>query len=157
MKAGIYFAAVVSLPLSAMVAQASDRAADIETLTEKKIVIWPKLYAKRDADGLDAFLGDEFVVLNPDGSKRTKADEVKFLRETPPDNEESDFLYTIDDIVFPTDDMAIIYGHGDSTRETEDGKPCHHNYWSSNTLVRREGEWKAVFSHVSGVTCTPIK
>ena len=157
MKAGILLAAATVLSSGAACASASDREADIATLTEKKIVIWPKLYAERDADGLDAFLGDEFVVLNPDGTKRTKADELKFLRETPPDDEESDFLYTIDDIVFPTDDMAIIYGHGDSTRETEDGEPCHHNYWSSNTLVRREGEWKAVFSHVSGVTCTPIE
>ncbi len=54
------------------------------------------------------------------------------------------------------DSLAVVYGHGDSTRETDDGQPCHHNYWSSNTFIKQDGAWKPVFSHVSGVTCTKI-
>jgi len=53
--------------------------------------------------------------------------------------------------------VAVVYGHGDSTRETEDGQPCHHNYWSSNTFIKQEGGWRPVFSHVSGVTCTQLE
>ena len=143
--------------LTAACAVAGDRQDDIAVLTEKKIEVWPRLYAERDAAGLDEFLADGFKVLNPDGSVRTKAEEMAWLRDTPPDQEESDFLFTIDDIVFAADNVAIVYGHGDSTRENEDGQPCHHNYWSSNTFIRQNGIWKPVFSHISGVTCTPVK
>lgn len=135
-------------------ATASDRKDDIAVLTDKKVNVWPKLYADRDADGLDEFLAAGFKVLEPAGTVRTKAEELAWLRETPPDHRPSDFVFTIEEIVFAADDIAIVYGHGDSTRETEQGEPCHHNYWSSNTFVKRDGVWKPVFSHISGITCS---
>lgn len=142
--------------VAAPVAFAGDNQQDIAVLTEKKIVVWPRLYAERDADGLDEFLAAGFKVLEPDGSVRTKDEEIEWLRETPPDEEESDFLFTISEIFFADNGLAIVYGHGDSTRETEDGQPCRHNYWSSNTFIRQDDTWKPVFSHISGITCTPI-
>jgi len=139
------------------VAIAGDHQDDVADLTEKKVTVWPKLYAQRDAAGLDDFLADGFKVLEPDGSIRTKDDEIAWLRETPPDEERSDFLFTIEEIHFATNSIAIVYGHGDSTRVTEDDQPCHHNYWSSNTFIKQDGVWKPVFSHISGVTCTQIE
>jgi ketosteroid isomerase-like protein len=136
-------------------AVASDRQDDVAVLTEKKVDVWPRLYTERDADGLDEFLADGFKVLEPDGSVRTKVEEIAWLREAPPDQAQNDFLFTIEEIVFAADNVAIVYGHGDSTRENEDGQPCHHNYWSSNTFIRQGGTWKPIFSHISGVTCTP--
>lgn len=62
-----------------------------------------------------------------------------------------------EEIVFSTDNISIVYGHGDSMRKTEEGRPCHHNYWSSNTFIKKDGVWKPVFSHVSRVTCTPVE
>ena len=149
---------VLTLMLSGSLAAASanDRSDDIADLTEKKVYVWPRIYADRDADGLDRFLADDFRMLEPSGSVRSKAQEIEWLRETPPDEAQSDFLFTITEILFPNQDLAIVYGHGDSTRETDDGRPCHHNYWSSNTFIRQDGVWKPVFSHVSGVTCKPI-
>lgn len=138
-------------------ATAGDRQDDVTVLTEKKVFFWPRLYADRDAAGLDEFLADGFKVLEPDGTIRTKAEEVAWLRETPRDETQSDFIFTIEEIVFAADNIAIVYGHGDSTRATEDGQPCHHNYWSSNTFIREDGTWKPVFSHVSGIRCTPIE
>ena len=157
---GVVFAFVFLVSCTGLTissAAASDRQDDIAILTEKKVTVWPRLYAERDAAGLDEFLADGFKVLEPDGSIRTKVEEIDWLRETPPDQAQSDFLFTIEEIVFATDNIAIVYGHGDSTRETEDGQPCHHNYWSSNTFIRQDSVWKPVFSHISGVTCTPIK
>ncbi len=133
-----------------------DRQDDVAVLTEKKVFVWPKLYAERDADGLADFLADEFKVLEPDGTVRTREEEIAWLRATPKDDEKSDFLFTIEEIVFAGDYLAIVYGHGDSTRETEDGRPCHHNYWSSNTFMLTDGDWKPVFSHISGISCTPL-
>ena len=148
---------MLSVLLAVSTATAGDHEDDVANLTEKKVFVWPRLYAERDADGLDEFLADGFQVLEPGGAVRTKAEEIQWLRQTPPDTEQSDFIFTIDEILFPTNDLAIVYGHGDSTRETEDGRPCHHNYWSSNTFIRQDGVWKPVFSHVSGVTCEPIE
>ena len=138
-------------------ASAEERLDDIAILTEKKVAVWPRLYAERDADGLAAFLADGFRVLEPGGTVRTKEDEVRWLRETPPDDQPSDFLFTIADIVFASDNIAIVYGHGDSTRETKNGERCRHNYWSSNTFIKQDETWKPVFSHVSGISCTPIE
>ena len=158
MKIGLAAMTLVALgSLAFSTATAGDHEDDIAELTEKKVYVWPKLYAERDADGLDRFLADGFKVLEPGGGVRTKAEEMQWLRETPPDAEQSDFIFTIEEILFPTRDLAIVYGHGDSTRKTDDGQPCHHNYWSSNTFIRQGGVWKPVFSHVSGVTCEPIE
>lgn len=154
----VTFALLVSMSGHALAdATERDREDDIAVLTEKKVHQWPKLYAERDADGLADFLAYEFKVLEPNGTVRTRDEEVAWLRTTPRDEEESDFLFTIEEIVFAGDDLAIVYGHGDSTRETEDGQPCHHNYWSSNTFLRKGGTWKPVFSHISGISCTPIE
>ena len=150
----VFAACCTGLTISS--ATASDRQGDIAVLTEKKVSVWPRLYAERDAAGLEEFLADGFKVLEPGGSIRTKIEEVAWLKDTPPDNAQNDFVFTIEEIIFAADNIAIVYGHGDSTRETEDGRPCRHNYWSSNTFIRQGGVWKPVFSHVSGVTCTPI-
>ena len=40
---------------------------------------WPGLYAANDADGLAAFLADDFVLIG--GGVRTRADEVNWMRE----------------------------------------------------------------------------
>lgn len=69
------------------VAAASDRKSDVAVVTEKKISVWPKFYAERDADGLDKFLADGSRVLEPDGSIRTKNEEITWLRETLSDEE----------------------------------------------------------------------
>ena len=153
--AAVFLVCGAGLTISSAIA--GDRQDDVAALTEKKVEVWPRLYTERDAAGLDEFLADGFKVLEPDGSIRTKAEEIAWLQETPPDQAQNDFLFTIEEIVFAADDIAIVYGHGDSTRENEDGQPCHHNYWSSNTFIQQDGTWKPIFSHISGVTCTPIR
>ncbi len=151
--------AALAFGSSTLSAVAADdvRQGHIEILTEKKVVVWPRIYAERDADALDEFLADGFKMLQPDGTERTKAQEMQWLRETPPDDEVSDFLFTIEEILFAADNIAIVYGQGNSTRTTDDGLPCHHNYTSSNTFILQDGVWKPIFSHVSGVTCTPLE
>ena len=87
-------------------ATANDRQDDVAILTEKKVAVWPKLYAERDAAGLDDFLADGFKVLEPDGTVRTKAEEIAWLQQTPPDEAQSDFLFTIEEIVFASSSRA---------------------------------------------------
>ncbi|MBT8472297.1 MAG: nuclear transport factor 2 family protein [Marinicaulis sp.] len=138
-------------------AYAGDRNADIAELTEKKVKVWRRLYAERDADGLDEFLADGFKILEPNGNVRLRADEIEWLRNAPRDERPNNFIFTITDIIFSDDDVAIVFGHGDSTRENDAGEPCHHKYWSSNTFIQQDGEWKPIFSHVSGAACKMIE
>jgi ketosteroid isomerase-like protein len=132
-----------------------DRDADIVALTHAKKVTWRELYDAQDADGLAAFLADDFILI-AGGNFTPKAEEVDWLRNNSWAGPE-DFVYAIEDIVFITDDAAIIYGRGSSTRTGEDGTPCAHTYISSNTLRREGDKWHPVSSHVSDSKCEPIK
>ena len=130
----------------------------LAVLTEIKINEWPSYYKNQDADGLAAFLSEDFVFITDNGSRSSYQQEVDWVRNNPwsgADND--DFVYRIEDIVFQSHTVAIIYGEGTSTRTSDDGELCHHSYWSSNTLRMEDGRWKPTFSHVSGVKCTPIK
>lgn len=133
-----------------------DQAKAEKELSKAKIVTWRKLYDNADADGLNKFLAEDFVLIGGESIFTTKAEEIEWLRNnkwTGPD----DFVYTIKDIVFLSNDAAIVYGIGTSTRKTEDGKPCNHSYISSNTFRRENGIWRPVTSHISDVRCSPIE
>ena len=96
------------------------------------------------------------MFITNDGEVRTKDQELSWLRDNAwsgPD----DFEFSIEDIVFLDDDTAIVYGHGDSTRKDDEGKPCAHSYRSSNTFQRVGDEWRPSFSHVSGARCAPLE
>lgn len=136
-------------------AAAQDRAADRAAITHAKVETWRSLYRNQDADGLGRFLKDGFILIGEDGSVTPKKEEVAWLAANPWSGSD-DFAYTVEDIIFTSDATAIVYGHGDSTGEDEEGRPCRQTYWSSNTLVKEGGAWRPIFSHVSGVRCDPI-
>ena len=127
--------------------------AELETL---KVETWRQIYRDNDVDALDRFLADDFVLIGPNGNTQTKQDALSDMRDNPWTMPE-DFLYTVEGIVFYAPTSALIYGQGNSTRIGADGKTCHHNYTSSNTLRFEQGRWRPVSSHVSGTSCTPIK
>lgn len=129
----------------------------LATLTEIKIDVWPGYYKNQDADGLAAFLSKDFVFITDDGTRSNYEQEVDWVRNNPwSGSENDDFVYRIEGIVLQSNTVAIVYGEGTSTRTLDDGEPCHHSYWSSNTLRIEDGRWKPTFSHVSGVKCDPI-
>ena len=135
---------------------APDREADIKALTEAKVETWRQIYRDQDAAGLAEFLDDDFVFITGTGRIVTKNDEVTYLSENTIDMA-ADFKFHIEDIIFTSSDTAIVYGTGKSTRENDEGKPCAHSYKSSNTLIRKNGNWHPVFSHVSGAKCETIE
>ena len=135
-----------------------DRAADVDALRVLKLETWPSFYKNQDHEGLAEFLAEDFVFILNDGSRSTYLEEIEWVENNPwSGSANDDFVYTIEDIAFQSNDVAIIYGKGTSTRETEDGRPCAHSYWSSNVIRRQDGRWRPSFSHVSGAICTPIE
>lgn len=117
--------------------------ADLKILRHLKEVEWPKAYAEQDTLLLDRILGDDFQLIDQDGNWYTKQDELDWIKEHSTDHDS--FRYEIKRLDILENGTAIICGTGyivnDSTKSI---------YQSSNVLVKREGEWKAVLSHVSG-------
>lgn len=113
---------------------------DRATLTHLKTVLWPRAYRTQDVELLDQLLDDTFEMIHADGTVTDKAHEMEAVATKPWDPGE--FEYRIERLAI-YDDMAIVSGQGVATA---------YSYRSSNVLVRRPEGWRAVSSHVSGVT-----
>jgi hypothetical protein len=144
------------LTLATPVAASAPRAVDEAKLTQIKTEVWPGFYRRQDVKGLDAFLADVFVNIDPDGGITSKAEELDGVRASGwnPKN----FRYTITRFVWLNDNLVVVVGRGESERTDKEGKPCRHGYASSNLLERTASPlgWQALSSHVSGVACTPL-
>ncbi len=135
---------------------APTQAADEAQLRRIKTEIWPGYYRNQDVEGLSGFLAGPFLNVAPDGSQVTRAGEIAWLRANR--WEARNFSYSVDRIAWLDPDLVLIVGRGASDRADEAGRPCRHNYVSSNLLRRAPGTvlgWQALSSHVSGVSCVP--
>ncbi len=121
---------------------------DEETLREFKTVLWPKAYGEQDTVLLDQLLHEDFQLIDDNGDKYSKSDELAYIAEYGPSYDEFDFKITRLDIF--DNGTAVISGTG--TMKGVNGAEAYiTKYQSSNVLIKVGGEWKAINSHVSGV------
>ncbi|NNC91825.1 MAG: nuclear transport factor 2 family protein [Acidimicrobiia bacterium] len=113
---------------------------DVETLRHFKTVLWPQAYRTRDAALLDQLLHDSFEMIDADGKRSTKREELEYVRVNARDPGE--FEYRIERLEIYRNRFAIVDGTGLATAYT---------YKSSNALIKEGGSWRAIASHVSGV------
>ena len=117
---------------------------EFEKLRFLKEVEWPRAYREQDTVLLDRILGDDFQMVTNDGEWSNKTKQLERIKKAPMDHDS--FRYEIKRIEILENGTAIIAGTGhivnDSTKTI---------YQSSNILIQRNGIWKAVLSHVSGV------
>lgn len=132
----IRFATGLLLFVLAMPASADDET----ILREFKTVLWPDAYRNQNVALLDRMLHDTFVVITDSGEVSTKQDELEFLRNN--DWDPGEFEYRIDRLDIFDSNVAIISGRGFAETYT---------YTSSNVLIKEDGRWQAIGSHVSGV------
>ena len=118
--------------------------ADLESLTYLKEVEWPKAYRYQDTVLLNRILGDDFQMIDAGGTWSDKAGELAWIKEnaSAPDS----FYYDIKRLEALENGTVLICGTGHIFNDT-----THTIYQSSNILIKRKGNWKAVASHVSGV------
>ncbi len=116
---------------------------DESALREMKEVFWPKAYAEQDTLLLDRILGDDFQMIDGGGTWTTKTDELNWIKKhaSNPDS----FFYEIRRLDVLDNGTAIICGKGHILNEG-----VRSSYHSSNVLIKRNGVWEAVLSHVSG-------
>lgn len=139
---------VLALALPGLVAS-QDRSEDEKALRRLKEVEWPKAYKEQDAVLLDRILADEFQMVDADGNKSTKAQELDWVRNNKPGYDSLTFEVTRLDVF--ENGTAVVGGTGTIRDRDEKGRPSVTEYQSTNVLIKRNGTWKAVASHVSGV------
>ena len=138
---------LAAMVLIAVPAFADEPLADEASLREIKEVLWPKAYFEQDTALLDRILADEFRMIDGAGTWSTKADELEWVANNKPAYDS--LAYEIHRLEIFNDDTAIVAGTGTIRGSDEDG-PYVAEYQSTNILVKRDGMWKAVASHVSG-------
>ncbi len=117
---------------------------DHVVLRHLKEVDWPRAYREQDTVLLDSILGNDFQMIDAEGNWSNKAQELEWIKThgSPHDS----FFYEIKRLDVLPNGTAMICGTGhifnDSTKTI---------YQSSNVVVKRDGQWKAIASHVSGI------
>lgn len=112
-------------------------------LMNLKEVQWPKAYAEQDTLLLDKILADDFQMIDQGGNWYTKKDELNWIKGNATDNDS--FRYEIKRFDLLENGTAIICGTGHILKDS-----VKSIYQSSNVLIKRDGKWEAVLSHVSG-------
>ena len=129
----IALAAVCSLSPTLVLAD------DYAILREFKTVLWPQAYRTQDVELLDRMLHDSFEMIDGEGNRRTKQDELHYIANNQWDP--GSFEFRIERLQIYQGAFAVIAGTG--VAET-------YTYKSSNFLVKEDGVWRAIASHVSG-------
>ncbi|NAY91518.1 DUF4440 domain-containing protein [Muricauda sp. JGD-17] len=118
--------------------------ADYQILTYLKEVNWPKAYREQDTILLNAILGDDFQMVDAQGNWSNKTMELEWIKKHA--SSYDSFFYEIKRLDVLPNSTAMICGAGHIYNDT-----VHTIYQSSNVLIKRQGIWKAIASHVSGV------
>lgn len=144
--------AVLAIVCAVMSAGALARDQDRAALRHLKEVLWPKAYAEQDVELLDSILAAEFKMVDADGNWFTKQDELDYIRKNKPGYDSLVFVVKRLDVF--ENDSAIVAGEGTVRGKDTEGSYVM-TYQSTNVLIKRDGKWKAVASHVSGVKRIP--
>ncbi len=141
----IYFLSIIIICISCSIDQKNQGISDSDKdqLRYLKEVEWPKAYASQDTMLLDKILGDEFKMIDNEGNWYTKKDELEWIKNNATSYDS--FYYEIKRLEILENGTALVCGTGHIKIDT-----VRSIYESSNVLIKREGQWKAVLSHVSG-------
>ena len=120
-------------------AAAEPSTSDEDVLREFKTVLWPHAYRNQDTELLDRLLHDSFQMIDGEGNRSTKQKELAWIAENA--WSPGKFEYRIERLDIFNGDTAIIDGTGVAEK---------YSYKSSNVLIKKDGQWRAVASHVSG-------
>lgn len=127
---------------------------DEATLRHLKEVLWPKAYAEQDVKLLDSILAPEFCRIDAEGNWSTKNDELEYISKNKPKYES--LVFSIKRLEVFENGAAIVAGEGTVKGQDQIG-PYVMTYQSTNVLIKRNGVWKAISSHVSGVKRASIQ
>lgn len=129
-------ACLVAIVLTSPAAAAGE---DESTLRKLKTVLWQQAYREQDTALLDQILHDSFQMIDSEGGRSDKARELAWVADNAWNPGE--FEYRIERLDIYDGRFAIVSGTGIAS---------NYSYSSSNVLIKEDGRWQAVSSHVSG-------
>ena len=121
---------------------------DEATLRKLKTELWPKAYSQQDTALLNEILHDNFQLVDDNGDTYSKMDELEYISNYGPSY--TSFVFEILRLETFDNGTAMVSGKG-TMKGVDDQGAYITTYKSSNTLIKVEGQWKAINSHVSGV------
>jgi hypothetical protein len=122
---------------------------DYDVLHNLKTVLWPKAYGEQDTVLLSQILHEKFQLIDDEGSKFSKADEMEYVSKYGPSY--SSFEFEVKRLDIFDNGTAMVSGEGTMKGIDMNGQAYVTTYQSSNSLIKENGQWKAINSHVSGV------
>lgn len=134
---------IIALILSSFLTPVNSLADDYEVLRHFKTVLWPQAYRTQDVELLDRLLHDSFEMIDGEGNRSTKKDELEYISKN--QWNPGSFEYRIERLQIYQGSFAVIAGTGIAETYT---------YKSSNFLLKEDGVWRAIASHVSGYKST---
>ena len=108
---------------------------------------WGDAFEQRDMETLDRLMADDYILTDPLGSVRTKAESLAAI-----ENNEVHFESTKSDNVNVriNGDTAVVTGRS-TFRGRYRGWSMAGQYQYTDVLVKRRGSWQAVGSHITAV------
>ena len=108
---------------------------------------WGDAFEQRDMETLDRLMADDYILTDPLGNVRTKAESLAAI-----ENNEVHFESTKSDNVNVriNGDTAVVTGRS-TFRGRYKGWSMAGQYQYTDVLVKRRGSWQAVGSHITAV------
>jgi ketosteroid isomerase-like protein len=114
---------------------------------------WGVAFERRDMATLDRLMDDEYVLTDPLGNVRSKAESLAALESNQVlfESTKSNNVH-----VRINGDTAVVTGRS-SFRGRYKGWSLGGQYQYTDVLVKRRGSWKAVSSHITALAAIPLR
>ena len=114
---------------------------------------WGVAFERRDMATLDRLMADEYILTDPLGHVRNKTETLEAITTN-----EVDFESTQSDDVNVTiyGDTAVVTGRS-TFRGRYKGWSMAGSYQYTDVLVKRNGSWRAVSSHITALGTGPLR
>ena len=121
-----------------------DNAENEMTTLEKE---WAQAFVKNDAEAVGRYMADDWTVISPDGNVIDKATFLGLIKSGVLTHDHMEFAEVK---VRVYGDTAVI-----TARATSKGKFMGEAFsefeWSTDFLVKQEGQWKSVLTHLTRI------
>ena len=121
---------------------------DESRIREIQMTLWQKAYDEQDTVLMDQLFHDDFQLVDDNGDTYSKEDEMTYVANYGPTYDE--FAFDILSLNLVENGTAVIFGKG-TMKGVDSGEAYITTYKVTNVLVKENGDWKAISSHVSGV------
>ena len=140
------------LPLNNQPVQSS-RAYSAEDEVKQMEWEWGEAFERKDIATLDRLMADEYILTDPLGNVRSKAESLAALQT----NEVNFESTQSDDVtVHINGDTAVVTGRS-KFRGRYKGWSMAGQYQYTDVLVKRSGVWQAVGSHITALGTGPLR